>query len=191
MAVRLPDVADLDPAGREVYDLFPANLSRGLVMTRSSAKPYLALGLSFRTGGLSPETRELVILRVGAVTSAEYEIHHHVREARDAGISDSRIDSVLSGATSFGDRRVDALIAFVDNLLTRIKGGGGADTTRLQEFYSDNEIAEIVLLTGHYVMTALFINTLGIVPEGGDVDGTSILAEATAKLHDERVKDGR
>ncbi|BBX94416.1 carboxymuconolactone decarboxylase family protein [Mycolicibacterium boenickei] len=190
MAVRLPDVADLDPAGREVYDLFPANLSRGLAMTRSSAKPYLALGLSFRTGALSPETRELVILRVGAVTSAEYEIHHHVREARDAGISDSMIDNLLSGATSFGDRRVDALIAFVDDLLARIKGGG-ADTANLQEFYSDNEIAEIVLLAGHYVMTALFINTLGIVPEEGDVDGTSILADATAKLHEERVKDRR
>ncbi|CRZ15982.1 carboxymuconolactone decarboxylase family protein [Mycolicibacterium neworleansense] len=190
MAVRLPDVADLDPAGREVYDLFPANLSRGLAMTGSSAKPYLALGLSFRTGVLSPETRESVILRVGAVTSAEYEIHHHVGEARDAGISDSAIGNLLSGATSFGDRRVDVLVAFVDALLARIKGGG-ADTARIQEFYSDNEIAEIVLLTGHYVMTALFINTLGIVPEEGDVDTASVLAQATAKLDRERMMDGR
>lgn len=184
MAVRLPDVTDLDPAGREVYDLFPANLSRGLVMTSSSAKPYLALGLSFRTGALSPETRELVILRVGAVTRAEYEIHHHVREAREAGISDSTIDHVLSGATSFGDRRVDALIAFVDDLLTRIEGGGVAGTARMQEFYSDNDIAEITLLTGHYVMTALFINTMGIMPEDDDADSPSILAEAAAKLHE-------
>lgn len=190
MAVRLPDVADLDPAGREVYDLFPANLSRGLAMTGSSAKPYLSLGLSFRTGALSPETRELVILRVGAVTGAAYEIHHHWREARDVGVSDSRIDSVVSGATSFGDRRVDALIAFVDDVLARIKGGG-ADTTHMQEFYSDNEIALITLLVGHYVMTALFIGTLGIVPEEGDVDGASSLAEATAKLHGEPVKGGR
>ncbi|MGV0679039.1 carboxymuconolactone decarboxylase family protein [Mycolicibacterium fortuitum] len=190
MAVRLPDVADLDPAGREVYDLFPANLSRGLAMTGSSAKPYLSLGLSFRTGALSPETRELVILRVGAVTGAEYEIHHHRREARDAGISDSRINHVVSGATSFGNRQVDALIDFVDDVLARIKGGG-ADTANLQEFYSDNEIAEIVLLAGHYVMTALFINTLGIVPEEDDVDGTNILADATAKLNEERMKDRR
>ncbi|OMB86287.1 carboxymuconolactone decarboxylase family protein [Mycolicibacterium conceptionense] len=190
MAVRLPDVADLDPAGREVYDLFPANLSRGLAMTGSSAKAYLALGLSFRTGALSPESRELVILRVGAVTGTEYEIHHHVREARDAGISDSVIDNLLCGATSFGDRRIDALIAFVDDVLARLKGGG-ADTAHLQEFYSDNEIAEIVLLAGHYVMTALFVKTLGIVPEEGDVDGASILAEATAKLHKEHVKGGR
>ncbi|WKG04891.1 carboxymuconolactone decarboxylase family protein [Mycolicibacterium sp. HK-90] len=173
MAVRLPDVADLDPAGREVYDLFPANLTRGLAMTGSSAKAYLALGLSFRTGALSPETRESVILRVGAVTRAEYEIHHHVREARDAGISDSVIDNLLSGATSFGDRRVDVLVAFVDDLLAQIKGGG-ADTSHMQEFYSDNEIAEIVLLAGHYVMTALFVNTLGIVPEEGDVEGASM-----------------
>ncbi|WP_066901153.1 carboxymuconolactone decarboxylase family protein [Mycolicibacterium houstonense] len=190
MPIRLPDVADLDPAGREVYDLFPANLSRGLAMTGSSAKAYLALGLSFRTGALSPETRESVILRVGSVTRAEYEIHHHVREARDAGIANSVIDNLVSGATSFGDRRLDVLVAFVDDLLARITGGA-ADTSHIQEFYSDNEIAEIVLLTGHYVMTALFINTLGIVPEEGDADTAGILAEATAKLEEKRMKDGR
>ena len=190
MAAQLPSVEDLDPAQREVYDLFPANLSRGLVMTKASAKPYLALGLSFRTGALSAETRELVILRVGAVTNAPYEIHHHVPEARAAGIPDSMIDDVLSGATSFGDGRVDVLVAFVDDLLAQIKGGG-AGTGPMQEFYSDNEIAEVTLLVGHYVMTAMFIKTLGVVPEEFVADATSILADATAKLYDERVKDGR
>ncbi|AMT73352.1 carboxymuconolactone decarboxylase family protein [Mycobacteroides immunogenum] len=188
MAISLPNVADLDPAQREVYDLFPANLSRGLVMTKASGKPYLGLGLSFRAGALSPEVRELVILRVGAVTNAQYEIHHHVPEARTVGVPGSVINAVLSGAAVFGDRRIDALIAFVDDLLTRIKGAG-ADTTGMQEFFSDNEIAEITLLTGHYVMTAMFIKTLGVVPETDAVDGPSILAGATAKLHAEQTKD--
>lgn len=188
--MKLPNVEDLDPAQREVYELFPANLSRGLVMTRASAKPYLALGLSFRTGALPAGARELVILRVGAVTSAPYEIHHHVPEARAAGVSESMIDDVLSGATSFGDRRVDVLLAFVDDLLARITCAG-ASTESMREFFSDNEIAEVTLLVGHYVMTAMFIKTLGIVPEGGGADAANVLADATAKLHDEREKDGR
>ncbi|OBA75746.1 carboxymuconolactone decarboxylase [Mycolicibacterium mucogenicum] len=188
--MKLPNVEDLDPAQREVYDLFPANLSRGLVMTRASAKPYLALGLSFRTGALSADTRELVILRVGAVTNAPYEIHHHVPEARAAGVSEPMIDSVVSGATEFGDRCVDVLLAFVDDLLAQIKGGG-ANPEPMREFFSDNEIAEVALLVGHYVMTAMFIKTLGIVPEEDAADAASILADATAKLHDERAKDGR
>lgn len=190
MAVRLPSVEDLDPAQREVYDLFPANLSRGLVMTRSSAKPYLSLGLSFRTGALAADTRELVIVRVGAVTNAPYELHHHVPEARAAGVPESMIDGVVSGATEFGDRRVDVLIAFVDDLLAQIKDGG-ASTEAMEEFVSDNEIAEITLLVGHYVMTAMFIKTLGIVPEEDAADAANILADATAKLHDERAKDER
>lgn len=190
MAVQLPSVEDLDPAQREVYDLFPANLSRGLVMTRASAKPYLALGLSFRTGALSADTRELVILRVGAVTTAPYEIHHHVPEARVAGVSESMIDDVVSGGTEFRDRRVDVLIAFVDDLLARIKGDG-VDPTAMQEFFSDNEIAEVTLLVGHYVMTAMFIKTLGIVPEEDAAAVANVLADATAKLHDERAKDGQ
>ncbi|WP_285030366.1 carboxymuconolactone decarboxylase family protein [Mycolicibacterium sp. lyk4-40-TYG-92] len=188
MAVQLPSVEDLDPGQREVYDLFPANLSRGLVMTRASAKPYMSLGLSFRTGALSAETRELVILRVGAVTNAPYEIHHHVPEARAAGVSDSLIDDVLSGATSFRERRVDVLVAFVDDLLAQIKGAG-AGIDAMRELFSDNEIAEVTLLVGHYVMTAMFIKTLGIVPE--EPGSATILADATTKLHDERAKDGR
>jgi AhpD family alkylhydroperoxidase len=183
VVVQLPSVEDLDPAQREVYDLFPANLSRGLVMTKASAKPYLSLGLSFRTGALPAETRELVILRVGAVTNAPYEIHHHVPEARAAGVPDSLIDDVLSGATSVGDRRIDVLLAFVDDLLAQVTGGG-AGTDAMQELFSDNEIAEVTLLVGHYVMTAMFIKTLGIVPEEGGVDAANILADATAKLHD-------
>ncbi|OHU22709.1 carboxymuconolactone decarboxylase [Mycobacteroides franklinii] len=187
MAISLPSVADLDPLQREVYDLFPASLSRGLVMTKASGKPYLALGLSFRTGALSPEVRELVILRIGAVTKAQYEIHHHVPEARVAGVPDSIIDAVLDGAEVFGERRIDVLIAFVDDLLTRIKGGG-SDTAEMQEFFSDNEIAEITLLAGHYVMTAMFINTLGIIPERDGIAGPGILAGATAKLQEEQAK---
>lgn len=153
-------------------------------MTKGSAKPYLSLGLSFRMGALTAEARELVILRVGAVTDARYEIHHHVPEARAAGVPDEVVDAVLSGAVQFGDRRIDVLVAFVDDLLARIKGAG-ADVSAIQEFYSDNEIAEMVLLTGHYVMTALFIKTLGIVPEEENINGSSILAEATAKMNEE------
>ncbi|WP_100466331.1 carboxymuconolactone decarboxylase family protein [Mycobacteroides abscessus] len=180
MSVVLPTVADLNPTQREAFDLFPANLTRGRVMTRNSAKPYLALGLSFRDGGLAPETRELVILRVGAITNAQYEIHHHAPEAQRVGVPAEVIDAVVSGADSFGDERLDALIGFVGDLVAGITNAP-ADTAVIQKFYSDNEIAEIILLTGHYVMTALFLKTLGIGPEG-EGETRDILTSATNKL---------
>ncbi|OHU66026.1 carboxymuconolactone decarboxylase family protein [Mycobacteroides chelonae] len=183
MSVVLPTVADLSPAQREAFELFPANLTRGLVMTKNSAKPYLTLGLSFRDGGLSPETRELVILRVGAVTRTQYEIHHHTPEARRVGVPTGVIDAVVSGADSFGDERLAALIGFVDELLAGI-AGPPANTDAVQKFYSDNEIAEIVLLTGHYVMTALFLKTLGITADGEDAT-QDILTTATNTLRSE------
>lgn len=184
MNVALPAAADLNPAQREAFDLFPANLTRGLVLTKNSAKPYLSLGLSFRDGWLAPETRELVILRVGASTGAQYEVHYHVPEARSAGVPDAVIDAVLSGSVSFGDRRRDALVGFVDSLLAGITGPT-ATTDVVREFYSDEQIAEIVLLAGHYVMTALFLKTLGITPEGEDA-GQDVLAAATAALRAEK-----
>lgn len=97
------------------------------------------------------------------------------------------IDAVVSGADSFGDERLAALIGFVDELLAGI-AGPPATTDAVQKFYSDNEIAEIVLLTGHYVMTALFLKTLGITADGEGAT-QDILTTATNTLRSEEGQD--
>lgn len=43
--------------------------------------------------------------------------------------------------------------------------GPQPDTDELQKYYSHNEIAEITLIVGHYIMTSLFLKVLGIQPE--------------------------
>lgn len=145
--------------------MLPANLTRGLVMTKASAKPYLSLGLSFRNGWLSSSERELAILRVGAATGAEYEIFHHRPEALAAGVPAEVINCAIAGTRLVGNDRLDALLRFVDQLVDGVQGAVPS-TAAVQEHFTDNEIAEIVLLTGHYLMTAIFIKTLGISTDG-------------------------
>jgi alkylhydroperoxidase family enzyme len=160
----LPPVSDLSPEQRAVYDTLPLDLTRGLLLTRSSAAPYLALGRSFHDGELPAATRELIILRVGAVTSTQYELFHHIPQARACGVADEVIDKVVTGSRSIGGANLDALMVFVDNLVGGVPGPPPGTET-LQEFYSHSEIAEITLIVGHYVMTSLFIKVLGIQPE--------------------------
>ncbi|MGL6234569.1 MAG: carboxymuconolactone decarboxylase family protein [Segniliparus sp.] len=176
----LPSLDDLTADQRSAYDLFPTNLSRGLVLTKGSARPYLSLGLSFRGGWLSPVVRELVILRVGAATGAAYELFHHVPQAQQLGVAREVVEAVVAGAASVGDGDLDVLLAFVDRLVDGVRGEApGTDAVR--ERFSDNEVAEIVLLVGHYVMTALFVKALGVEPEG-DAPPPGVLETATTKL---------
>lgn len=164
MTFVLPAVADLTPAQREFYDGFPLNLSRGLVLTKSSAQPYLSFGLSFLDGWLPPAVRELAILRVGALTGAQYEVFHHRPLALAVGVAEDTVDKVLSGAESVGDESLDAALRFVDQLVDSTRRDAPS-TAVIGRHYSDGQVAELVLLVGHYLMTALFVKTLGVQPE--------------------------
>jgi alkylhydroperoxidase family enzyme len=92
MSFTLPAVAEMTPQQREFYDGFPLNLSRGLVLTKSSAKPYLSFGLSFLDGWLPAGLRELTILRVGALTGAHYEVFHHRPIALAVGVAEDTVE---------------------------------------------------------------------------------------------------
>lgn len=164
MASILPEVRDLTPEQRAIYDMLPINLTRGLLMTRSNAAPYLELGRSFHSSWLPPDLREMIILRVGAVTETDYEIFHHVRQARASGVPDELIHEIVSGSCAVGDENLNALIVFVDHLVRAVRTGPPSIEI-VEKYFSHNEIAEIVLLVGHYIMTSLFVKVLGIEPE--------------------------
>lgn len=117
---RLPLIfpADLDEAQKAVYegllrtvmpeaehDGFVARLDDGRFIGPFNAllrSPAIAQGLGrwvapIAGAGLSEEVRQLVILAVGAVWNAEYEIAAHVSAARVAGIAQTAVEAVLAG----------------------------------------------------------------------------------------------
>ncbi len=181
----LPQVGDLTPEQRAVYDMLPIDLTRGLLLTRSSAVPYLLLGRSSHDGRLPARVRELIILRVGAVTETTYEVFHHVPEARACGVPEETIDKVLAGSPTVGNEELDVLMAFVDQLVDKAHNIRPR-VRNVQKYYSHNEIAEIVLLVGHYVMTSLFIKVLDIQSEETPVSpSTWANADAPSEDHTE------
>jgi alkylhydroperoxidase family enzyme len=159
--IDLLDVAAMRAAEREQYDRFPANLTRALLRTGDCTSGYLTLGYSFRSAKLAPRHRELVILRVAALSQSAYERMQHLEPARVAGWSDEQIALIELGAGERLDPASHALLLFVEECVLDVSVSGRTFQAA-GEYFSEREIAEATLLIGYYMMTARFLETLRV-----------------------------
>jgi alkylhydroperoxidase family enzyme len=82
--------ADQDLLARDI------NLHRALAHSPHGARSFLNLGKFIRyQSRLDPRLRELAILQVGYVTRSPYEYSHHIKIARDFGVSDDDIKAMI------------------------------------------------------------------------------------------------
>lgn len=151
----------MDHGQQELYGRFPANLTQGLLRTESSTAAYLALGASFRETKLIAKDREAVILRVAKVSNSSYERMQHVPIALEVGWSASEIVAIENFEQAKLDSRTAALLQFTDECVSMVKVTAKT-FAHLETSHSEQEIAEITLLIGHYMMTARFLETLEI-----------------------------
>lgn len=106
----------------------------------------------------------MIILRVATRTDSAYERFHHVPLALDCGVSEEEVNAILAGADHVADDPINAAMGFVDQLVAGVHGAP-PNLDGVGEHFSPNEIAEMVLLVGHYLMTSVFVSALGITPE--------------------------
>src|SRR5437016_7942057 len=90
--LRYLDRASLPPEIGKLWDRRPLNLYRVISHATTAAPGFLALGRALLTeSDLDPKLRELVILRVGAISNANYEIYQHKRVAQSVGLTEEQI----------------------------------------------------------------------------------------------------
>ena len=161
---------ELDAEKQAEYDLFPINLTRMMLHTQGQTLPYWKYALGFRNAKIPPVVRERVIVRVGAVTGCEYQLVQHKSEAVRTGTSPELLaDLINPEQQEFGDPSLTALVCYVDSLVKNI--GAEQDTLdALRIFFPDNEVAEITLLAGTYVLCAAFLKSLQVPLDDGPVD---------------------
>jgi AhpD family alkylhydroperoxidase len=161
---------ELDAEKEAVYELFPINLTRMMLHTRGQTLPYWKYALSFRNAKISPVVRERVIVRVGAVADCEYQLVQHKSEALRTGTSPELLaDLINPEQQEFGDPSLTALVSYVDSLVKNI-GAEQDALDALRKFFPDNEVAEITLLAGTYVLCAAFLKSLQVPLDDGPVD---------------------
>jgi len=159
--IDLPKPSTMSKADRAQYDRFPANLTRALLRTRGLAAGYLDLGFALINTTLDAKQRELVILRVAALSRSAYERMQHLPPARKAGWTDADIAAIERGLGGYLDPASAALLFFVDEC---VKDVHVSDRTfvELRQFLSEEAVADATLLIGFYMMTARFLETLGV-----------------------------
>jgi AhpD family alkylhydroperoxidase len=161
---------ELDAEKEAEYELFPINLTRMMLHTQGQTLPYWKYALSFRNAKIPPVVRERVIVRVGAVTGCEYQLVQHKSEALRTGTSPELLADLINPEhQEFGDPSLTALVSYVDSLVENI--GAEQDTLdALRKCFPDNEVAEITLLAGTYVLCAAFLKSLQVPLDDGPVD---------------------
>lgn len=113
-------------------------------------------------GALSRQETELVILRVAHLCQCQYELDHHVRIGRRAGVGGELLERVFAGprASGWSDRH-SALLTAVDSLV-HTQNVDDSSWNALRLHYTEPQIIELCLLVGQYETLATTIATLRI-----------------------------
>ncbi|HLK12299.1 MAG TPA: carboxymuconolactone decarboxylase family protein [Candidatus Binatia bacterium] len=165
---RLPyvDPQTAPAAVRELLDRLPAKLNVFKLMAHAetAVRPLLQLGTAILAQQQLPaRTRELAILRVARLATAEYEWVQHVPIARAAGVGEAQVEALRRG--EIGSACFDAVERLVLRFVTEVVrdgGAGGSTVAAMQPHFTTREIVELVLTVGFYTMLAQLMATAAI-----------------------------
>ncbi|MBV8063474.1 MAG: carboxymuconolactone decarboxylase family protein [Nevskia sp.] len=124
--------------------------------------PWLWFASRLMPGGRLPaREREQLILRTAWLTRSLYEWGQHVDIGLRVGLSDADILRVAQGPEHCADPAERLLLQACDEL---VRERQVADQTwaALAQRYDERRLIEIVILVGHYVMVAGFLNSAGL-----------------------------
>lgn len=122
---------------------------------------------SVKGGALGRRGGELVILRVATHMRAWYEWASHVDRSLTCGLTLDEIERVKSPLPAPGWAPADGqLLAAVDELIAR-HGLSKESLAALTEFYSPQQIMDLMAIHGMYVILGCMINTWGLALDEG------------------------
>ncbi len=165
-----PDMAQAHPKVREAYEALPAklNIFRMLAHAERNYAGFMQLGGTILgRQKLDARLRELAILRIAQVSRARYEWDQHVPIALAAGVTQEQIDALEAGrseAASF-DKTDGLLLDFTGEVMRDVRASD-ASLARMTEQFSSQEVVELVLVIGFYMMVARLLETTGVDLEG-------------------------
>jgi len=140
---------------------------KALLHTPSLASAWFEFNnaVRFQTG-LGDRVRELVIMRVSALTGCDYVWSvHESTYAAAAGLTPREVGALRDWRKSgvYGEKE-SALLAYVD-AVTRDVAVPDAVFDVMRKHYSEREILELTVLTGAYNMQARLLCALDIQPD--------------------------
>lgn len=159
--IKLLTREEMNEEQKELYDRFPSNLVKGLLLTGNVSKGYEALGAALRYTKLSARIREFAIIRIAYLSCCEYVLMQHRNLALEQGLSLEDMEAIANNHGKYFDDKMSVILQFVNECVEQVKVSA-ATYKETQKYLGDEEIAELTILIGHYMMTARFLETLEI-----------------------------
>lgn len=114
-----------------------------------------------------PRIRELAIMRIAYLNKSDYEWGHHLRLAREAGVSNEELMRVKAGPDAPGWSELDrAVVSLVDQM----KYDADLDDATyaiLIDGMGEDAFVELVNTIGNYAMVSTMLNIFGVPLEPG------------------------
>ncbi|MFR9752893.1 carboxymuconolactone decarboxylase family protein [Nocardia sp. 004] len=144
-----------------------AHLFSTLGRTRGLFRGWLHYSGKLMPGGRLPRYEsELVIIRVAQLRDCAYEMDHHIRLSRRAGVTGEILDRLRTGPTAAGwSDKHRALLNAVDRLVNT-RDLDDDTWAELAKYYDERSLIEIVLLINQYDGLATTITALRIQRDG-------------------------
>lgn len=140
------------------------NVWKMLMWTAPSVlEPFIDFNDSVRYKiSLSDALRELIILRVGHLCDAAYEVHQHERISREIGISEALIAAAKAGASAPGLDATQRLALSLTDDLVKDRRASDANLAQAIQAFGEGGLNEIIMLVGCYVLACTFLRTWGV-----------------------------
>ena len=145
----------------------PGILGTNLLCTQllhpALAKAFLTFNAHhFYASTLEARVREILILRIGWLTRAEYEVLAHLGLGKKAGLSDEELARIQRGPDAPGWAPLDAdLLRAVDELHKDARIGD-ATYKRLSAHFDAKQLLDLVHIVGCYGILAMVLNTFRV-----------------------------
>jgi 4-carboxymuconolactone decarboxylase len=174
----LPKREDLDSAGQKLFDIATSGASiaglhgpSGIQLHSPEAAQHLRglLGYLRNGAGIPANVREIAILAVARNTDSQFEWVAHESLAHKMGVSKFTIETIKNRGSLSGLPEIDALVirlareAFDDHRVTPETFAAGKNA------FGPKQLIDIVLLMGHYSLTAALLSTFDVQLHPGNV----------------------
>jgi 4-carboxymuconolactone decarboxylase len=109
----------------------------------------------------SPRERELLIIRTAALCGSAYELEHHLRLGAEVGLSDRDLAALTGGGSHDWAPREQLLVTATDELHAQHMISE-ATWRGLSALLTTEQLVELPMLVGHYILLAGTLRSLGV-----------------------------
>ena len=145
----------------------PLNIYRMIAHGGATATGFLALGSAILSKStLDPKLRELVILRVGALSDAKYEMFQHRRVAARAGVPAAKIEAVLANpgaepVSAVFDPFECAVLRYTDAVVREVKAAQALFDAVAAKL-THQQLVELMMTIGFYMLVSRLLENLEV-----------------------------